>query len=262
MNAVRFTIPVCAVFLYGLAAAPAAADVTMKQKTSGKGVMAAAGDGEATVYLKGLKFRTDQVSGNRRTSMLMDANGTQMVMINHDKKEADVFDVAKSKEAMAGLVSISDIKSSFKPTGQTRQIAGSTCAVYDVSISMPVKMAEMPMTMSMVGPYCLAKNAPGAADFAAFYKAAADSGFIFGDPRAAKASPAPRAMTEMYRKLSELGAVYAMDMTMKMEGEGPMAALMAKMGNAGMSNEVTSVSTDPIADSVFEIPAGYKINKR
>jgi hypothetical protein len=262
MKAVRLAIPVCAVLACSLAAADAFADVTLKQKTGGKGMMAAAGDGESTVYLKGLKFRTDQTSGNRRTSMLMDANGSQMVLINHEKKEADVFDVAKSKEAMASVVSVSDIKSTITPTGQTRQIAGSTCAVYDVTITMPVKLADMPMTMSMTGPYCMVKNGPGAADFAAFYKAAAEGGFIFGDPRAAKASPAPRAMTEMYRKISELGTPFSMDMNMKMEGDGPMAAIMSKMGNAGMTSEVVSVSTDTIADAMFEIPAGYKINKR
>ena len=107
--------------------------------------------------------------------MLMDAGGTQMILLNHDKKEADVFDMAKMAESMAEVVSVSDIKSSFTPTGQTRQIAGATCTVYDVSITVPVKMADMAMTMSMSGPYCLVKNGPGQADFAAFYKAAAET---------------------------------------------------------------------------------------
>jgi hypothetical protein len=262
MKAVRFSIPACGVLIGALAASPAAADVTLKQKTSGKGPIGAAADGESTTYIKGLKFRSDQTAGNRQTSMLMDAGGSQMIVLNHEKKEADVFDMAKMNESMGELVSVSDIKSSFTPTGQTRQIAGSTCAVYDVSITMPVKIANMPMTMAMTGPYCLVKDGPGQADFAAFYKAAAEKGFVFGDPRAAKASPTPRAMTEMYRKMSELGVPFAMDTTIKTTGEGPMAALMGKMGNAGITSEVISASTESIAQSMFEIPAGYKINKR
>ena len=258
----RFAMAACSVLICTLVATPATADVTLKQKTSGKGLMGAAGDGESTTYVKGLKFRSDQGAGNRQTSMLMDVGGTQMVVINHDKKEADVFDMAKLGEQMSELVSVSDIKSSFTPTDKTRQIAGATCTVYDVSITMPVKIANMPMTMSMTGPYCLVKNGPGQADFAAFYKAAAEKGFVFGDPRAAKASPTPRAMTEMYRKMSELGVPFAMETTIKTQGEGPMAALMSKIGNAGMTSEVISVSTAPIADALFEIPAGYKINKR
>lgn len=261
MTSARVTIPVCAVFLCGLAAAPASADVTLKQKTSGKGAIGAAAEGESVAYVKGLKFRSDSTAGNRSTSMLMDAGGSQMVVINHDKKEAEVFDMSKMGEQMSELVTVSDIKSSFTPTGQTRQIAGQTCTVYDVSITMPVKIANMPMTMSMTGPYCLVKNGPGQADYAAFYKAAAERGLFFGDPRAAKASPLPRAMTEMYRKMSELGVPLAMDVTIKTQGEGPMAALMGKMGNAVMTTETTSVSTDPIADAMFEIPAGYKVKR-
>jgi hypothetical protein len=46
-----------------------------------------------------------------------------------------------------------------------------------------------------------------------------------------------------------------------MEASGPMAELMKKMGNT-IVTEVTTVSTAPIADSMFEIPAGYKVNKR
>lgn len=261
MNSVRFAIPVCAVFFGGLAAAPAFADVTLTQKTSGKGAIGSVAEGETVTYVKGLKFRSDQTAGNRRTSMLMDAGGTQMVVINHEKKEAEVFDTAKMGEQMSELVSVSDIKSTFTPTGQTRQVAGQTCTVYDVSIMMPVKLANMAMTMSMTGPYCLVKNGPGHDDFAAFYKAAAERGLFFGDPRAAKATPLPRAMAEMYRKMSELGVPLAMDVTIKMQGEGPMAALMSKMGNATMTTETTSVSTDTIADATFEIPAGYKVKR-
>jgi hypothetical protein len=46
------------------------------------------------------------------------------------------------------------------------------------------------------------------------------------------------------------------------EGGGPMAAIMSKMGGNSITSEVTSVSTDAVADSLFEVPAGYKVNKR
>jgi hypothetical protein len=262
MKSVRLAIPVCSLFLFGLAAAPAFADVTLKQKTTGKGAVGSVADGESTIYMKGLKFRNDQTNGNRRTTMLLDAGGSQMIVINHEKKEAEVYDTAKTGEQMAELVTVAEVKSSFTPTGQTRQVAGHTCTVYDVSVTMPVTIAKMPMTMSMSGPFCLAKGAPGQADYSAFYKAASERGLFFGDPRAAQASPLPRAMTEMYRKMSELGVALAMDVTIKTRGEGPMAALMAKMGGATMITETTAVSADPVADSIFEIPAGYKIQKR
>ena len=46
------------------------------------------------------------------------------------------------------------------------------------------------------------------------------------------------------------------------EGTSPMAAAMSKMGGNTITTEVVSVSTAAIADSVFDVPADYKVNKR
>jgi hypothetical protein len=61
--------------------------------------------------------------------------------------------------------------------------------------------------------------------------------------------------------MAELGVPLSMDVTMKMSGEGPMAAIMGKMGNNTFTNEAISLSTEAIADAMFEIPAGYKVKK-
>ena len=263
MKSTRLAIPLCALVICTFAAPPAFADVTLKQKSSGKGPIGGANEGETTTYIKGLKFRSDQTAGGKQITMLMDARGSVMTTLNHEKKEADVYDMTKLAESISEQISISDVKTSVTPTAQTRQIAGTTCTIHDIATTVPIKIANMPMTMSMSGPYCLAKNGTGHADFMKFYKAAAEKGFIFSDPRAAKAAGGQaRGMTEMYRKMAELGVPMAMDVTMKMQGEGPMAAIMAKMGNNTLSNEAISLSTDAIADAMFEIPAGYKVNKR
>jgi Domain of unknown function (DUF4412) len=253
----------CGVFLLALAlASPAAADVTTKQKSSGKG-LGGLMTGDVTQYVKGMKIRSDQTIGGKETSTILDAAAKQMIMLNHSKKEADVYDMTKMAEPLAKIAT-SDIKFDIKATGETRQIAGSTCAVHDVTVSLPMQMGgDAGMTLMMTGPYCLVKNGPGQADYQAFYRTIAENGFFMGDPRQAKAQPAQaKAMTEMYRKMSELGVPYSTEMNIKFEGGGPMAAIMSKMGGTSITNEVTSISTDPIADSVFEIPAGYKVNKR
>jgi hypothetical protein len=41
-----------------------------------------------------------------------------------------------------------------------------------------------------------------------------------------------------------------------------MAAMMNKMGGMTMLTEVVSVSSDAIADSMFDVPAGYKTKQR
>jgi hypothetical protein len=44
---------------------------------------------------------------------------------------------------------------------------------------------------------------------------------------------------------------------MTMEGTGQAAAALAQMGNMTMVTTVTALTTDPIAEEVFALPAGY-----
>jgi Domain of unknown function (DUF4412) len=243
-------------------ASPAAADVTTKHKSSGKG-MGGMMSGEMTQYVKGLKMRTDQNIGGQETTTIMDVAAKQMIVLNHAKKEATVFDMTSMSANLAKLP-VSEIKASITPTAQTRQIAGATCTVYDVKVTAPMSMrADAGMTLVMGGPHCLVKNGPGQADYTALYRAVAKNGFFIGDPAQANVQPAQaKAMTEMYSKMAELGVPYAAEMNITFEGSGPMAAMMSKMGGNSFGNEITSVSTAPIPDSTFEVPAGYKVNKR
>ena len=49
-----------------------------------------------------------------------------------------------------------------------------------------------------------------------------------------------------------------------MEGAdaGPMAGILAKMGNIEIQTVVESVETTPVADDLFAPPAGYKLNTK
>jgi Domain of unknown function (DUF4412) len=243
-------------------AAPATADVTTKHKSGGKG-MGGMMSGEMTQYVKGLKMRTDQNLAGQETTTIIDIAAKQMIVLHHAKKEADVFDMTKLSANMAKMP-VSDIKASITPTGQTRQIAGATCTVYDVKVTAPMSLrADAGLTLVMSGPHCLVKSGPGLAEYKALYRAVAENGFFLGDPAQASMQPSQaKAMTEMYSKMAELGVPYAAEMNITFEGSGPMAAMMSKMGGNSITNEVTSVSTAPIADSTFEVPAGYKVNKR
>jgi hypothetical protein len=241
-------------------AIPSRADVTITSKGGGTGMVGAL-SGDLTQYIKGLKIRMDQATGNgRNVTTIIDMAAKQMFVLNHEKKEVDVVDMGSLSASME-KAGVSDFTVSIKPTGQTRQIAGQSCTVHDLKVAVPMQMGNMKMAMVMSGPHCLVKNAPGQADYAAFYKAASESGG-FLDPQQAKTRPAAaKAMTDMYRKMAELGVPYATEMTIGFEGEGPMADMMKKMANT-ITTEVTSVSTSPIAASMFDVPAGYKINKR
>jgi hypothetical protein len=86
---------------------------------------------------------------------------------------------------------------------------------------------------------------------------------FLADPRTAAAQPGhAKGLATLYREIATHGVPLAQEMTIRFEGSGPMAGMMGKVGGSTLTTEVVSISTDPLPDSMFEIPAGYKINKR
>jgi hypothetical protein len=230
------------VALVGLVAlvTPAVADVTIKSSTTGKGI-GMGGTVTATTYIKGNKMRTDTVTGDTTRSVIFDLD-TQNVQT-------------------------SEMKASVKPNGKTKAIAGHTAAGYDAEITVPATMGGrdgMKMTVYLTGPMWIVKGAPGAAEYMNFYKNAVDKGWFFTDPRAAKGQPGQaKAMAEMYRQLAATGGIpYEQEMTIKMGGEGPMAGLMAKMGNVTMTTAVSSVEAGAVAVDLFTPPMGYRLKEQ
>jgi hypothetical protein len=247
-------------------ASPAAADVTVKQTTTGKG-MGMSGKIAGTTYIKGLKMRTDSVIGDTTRTMLFDIDAQKLYMFDSKKKEADVWDMAAFAGEMAQTVDTSEVKASLKANGQTKTLLGKTASGYDMVISMPTAVGgkkEMQMNVTLQGPMWVVKDAPGSADYLAFYKAAAEKGWIFSDPRAAKANYGQaRSLTEMYRQLAATGGVaYETTFEIKMSGEGPMAAIMAKMGGMSSTTTTESIEAGAIADTMFAVPADYKLNQK
>ena len=249
-------------------AAPASADVTLKQTTSGKG-LGLSSQMEGTTYIKGNKMRSDVVHGDRTMTTIFDLDAQTMTMFDSKKKEADVWDMAAFSAELAKTVDVSQMKASLTPTGQSKQIAGQDATGYNLEISMPALLAgsaELSMTVTLSGPVWIVKDAPGSADYIRFYQAAAEKGWVMSDPRAAKASPGPaRAMTEMYRQLAEAGGIaYEIDtqITMSATGSNPLGALLERMGNVSMATVIHGAETGPLPDDLFTAPAGYKLKAK
>jgi hypothetical protein len=246
-------------------AGPAFADVTLTQQVSGK-ALGIGGTAASTTYIKGAKMRTELVTGDTTRVTIFDLDAQKMYAFETRKKEADVYSLATLQADMAKAVDASAMKASLAPNGRSKDIGGKTATGYDMSMSVPTTMGggDMKMMLTMSGPVWIVKGAPGTADWANFYKQAADKGFIFGDPRAVKANPGQaKAMAEFYRRMAETGGIaYETEMTMKMDGDGPLAGLMAKMGGGSTSTTTTDVSAAPLADDLFAVPAGYKLRER
>ena len=247
-------------------AAPAWADLKLTQMVAGKG-MGMGGTIPTTTYIKGTKMRMDSaMSSDTTRTMIFDVGGQKIFIFDNKKKEADAWDMADYGKQVDSTVDASQMTASVKANGQTKQVAGKTADGYDMAISMPATIGDpksgMKMIINLTGPVWVVKGAPGTADYLQFYKAAAEKGFILGDPNAAKgAAGQMKAMTEMYRQLAATGGVpYETEMNIKMGGDGPMAAIMAKMGGMSSTTTVQSADTSALGDELFAPPAGYKVN--
>lgn len=245
--------------------APVFADVTIKSSMSGKG-MGMSGTTTSTTYIKGNKMRSDTVTGDTVRSVIFDVDAQKMISFDSKKKEALVYDMQKMAGDISKSVDMTGMKATVTPNGRTRQISGRTATGYDAEITVPAMMGGrdgMKMTVILTGPMWIVKGAPGAAEYMNFYKTAVEKGWFFTDPRAARGQPGQaKAMAEMYRQLAATGGIpYEQEMNIKMSGEGPMAAMMAKMGNLTMTTTVTSVDTAPVAADLFAPPAGYTLKE-
>jgi hypothetical protein len=246
-----------------LVAAPAAADVTTTATSSGKAMMVDL-SGTSVTRIKGNKMRIDNQKDGKETSVIIDIDGQRMIVLDSGKKEAEVTSLTKLQETL-GKVTVGEAKASVTATGETRTVAGFACKVHNLTVEVPFDMSgkgDMPATLVMSGPACLSKEAPGYADQLRLYTAAAEKGFIFGNPRQAQGPGAAmsRSMTQVQRKLAEAGVSLEQQINVKMTGEGPMA-MMGKMFNLNMGNAVTKIETGDVAADVFEVPAGYKVKQ-
>ncbi len=239
-----------------LSLAPLVADVTITSKIDMPGGM---GSGPSVMYIKGQKMRVEHGALANSMVMIIDAGTRQMISLHLSQHTADIYDLAKLGETVAKKISTDDIKVSVTPNSQTKTILGKACVGYNIAMTVPMTMGTMTMTMEMAGQNWIAKGVPGTADITAFWKTSAQNGIFFGDPQQLKTAPAQaKGMTEMFKALSELGGIsYGSTMQMKMSGTGPMAEVMSQRGGMTINTEVTAITTTPIADSMFQIPADF-----
>lgn len=249
-----------------LVLAPAQADVTIRATASGKG-LGMSGETQNVTYIKGLKMRSEATSGKASNVTIFDVDAQKMYILNDKKKEVEAWDMGAFTQEVNQAVAVEGMRATLTPNGQTKTLHGQTADGYNIEIVVPVTLGGpggMPMTMLLSGVSWIAKGAPGAEDYAAFYKGAAEKGWIFSDPRAAKGAPGQaKAMAQMYAEFSKIGGMpYESQMDIKAEGDGPIAAMMAKMGGVSTTTTIDSVETAPLDDALFQVPADYKLKER
>jgi hypothetical protein len=243
--------------------AAAQADVTLHATSTGQSAVMS-GKTETVTYIKGLKMRSEALSGKFSTASIYDVDAQKMIILDTKKKEATVWDMGAFTQEMGKSVDSGGVQASMKPNGQVKAVNGRNADGYDVNIVVPTTIGGSAVTMVLSGVSWLAKGAPGSAEYSAFYKGAGEKGWIFTDPRAAKGSPGQaKAMAEMYIEYAKIGALpVETDMTLKASGDGPVAAMMAKMGTVTTTTVIDSVDTGALDDALFQVPPDYAVKQR
>jgi len=250
-----------------LAAAGTAAyaDVTVVTTTAGKASIIDVG-GTSTNQIKGNRMRTDSVLGGRDNSLIIDLDGRRFVDVDDKKKSATVTPLDTLREHL-DKVGAGTIQATLTKTTQTKKIAGYDCTVHDITVNLPFSPTGhvgdgMDLNMLMSGQVCLSTSAPGLADYQKFYRASADSGFVFGDPRIVKSptgAAQAKAYAELTRKMAEAGMALESHVTISATGSGPMAAMMGKLAASDITSTVQQISTGELPAEKFDVPAGYKV---
>ncbi len=253
------------------------ADVTVVQTMTMEGAAAAAMGGaqlpRITMRIRGQKSRADIDVNGQVVSSIADIAARQVIVLTAATKTATITTPA-SIAAGGAPVTMPEVDMSFKPTGKTQTIDGQLCEEH--ALMMTIDMAEMmgqgqappeaaammkDVRMMMNGSIWIARGAPGAAEFAAFNKAAMETNLM-----SAVTGMAPGKSGGLDKLMEAAAAApgipYLTEMTMVFEGSGPMVAAMKQMGPMKMIQKVASVSTDAIADDAFKIPEGYTIEKK
>jgi hypothetical protein len=270
------------VVVFAVCTAAVHADVTIVTTTTIEGGMAAMGgqtmSPKITTRIKELRSRNDIDAQMIQMVTIADVAGKRVIVLRPDQKTAQIItsapaaDAAKDAPAPAGPPSI---ESSISPTGKSQVIDGIKCDEYAFSTAvnmsemkfgggMPPEAAEMMRGLKMVlkGSIWVAKDVPGAADYVAFQKAVAGAGDLGSVINGASGLGMP-GLDKMLKSIANVnGMAYLTEMTMTIEGTGQMAEMMQQMGPMKVTSKVTSITTDPIADDVFEIPAGYTVVKQ
>ena len=247
------------------------ADVTITSTTTMEGGAAGMMGGmtpKTVMRIKGNKARTDIDVAGQVVATIMDLQKKEIYMLRPDQKTAQLLNPASMD------VNMPKVEANYKPTGQKKTIEGAECEEYAFTVSMDMSQmgpggktapeaAEMMkgLKMTITGSTWIARSGPGVADYIAFQKAAAAANlgaFAAGGVPGMQTGGLEQVMKAM---ADAPGMPYLTEATMSMTGSGPIVEMMKQLGAMKITNKVSSISSEPIADDLLTLPADYKVVK-
>ena len=269
-------LAICA--LVALCSAAVRADVTVTTETTIDGPAAAMMGGampRMIMRIRGTKARTDIEVMGQSISTITDLTTRQVIVLTPSQKTAQVFDAARLDAQATSMPAMPKLDVAFEPSGRTQMIGGQPCDQFTFSMSLdmsqmgtlaplPKEALEMLKDAKMVtkGVVWVAKGAPGAAEYAAYVKAAAAANLLSAPGTTAGLGPAQGSLDQAMRLfLRAEGIAYLSEADVSLEGTAPIIELIRQLATMKMTNKVTDVSVMPIADDLFNMPADYTVAK-
>ena len=258
-----------------LSAAVVSADVTVTQSMTMEGQMAAMAAGklpQMVTRIKGLKARADIEMQGQTISSITDLISKQVTILQSATKTAMVMAAGLPPVPPGTPLALPKIDFDIKPTGQTKSIDGLSCSEHSLAMTLdmtamgggaqlPPEAAAAMKDVRLVanGAIWVTTSAPGVDEYITFQKAAVDGNLLAGLSGMLPQGGMDKLMAAV---ASAPGIPCLTEFTMSFEGTGPMVDAMKQMGPMKMVQKTTAISTDPVPEGIFVVPADYKIEKK
>src|SRR5688572_21940710 len=122
--------------------AAAHADVTVNTTTAGKASIIDV-TGTGVNLIKGNRMRTDTITRGRTDALIIDIDGRRFVNIDEKKKSVLVTPLDSISDDLA-KVGVGGLSSTLKKTSQVKKVAGFSCTVHDINVTMPFSLTGNP----------------------------------------------------------------------------------------------------------------------
>lgn len=241
-----------------LMAPPTLADITLVGR-SAIVAMNLQGAGQEKVWLDSTQVRRDLLDRGKAYSNLYDMKAHEITVLDHSQHLATVYDMTVLKQQLHVAVDEKAIKLDLQPTGRRHMLKRWPCIEHRLDFAMPAEVGEEKLSFEMAGTVWLAKNTPEQKETAAVLKLMQAPDFFMGVPGLNRSSQIQaQGLSVAVRRIAPLGLLCSVDVDMKYEGSGRVAALSKKM-TSRVSLTFDDYDTTPIAKGTFEIPQGYRV---
>ena len=266
-----------------LCSAGLAADVTVTITTTIEGGLAAGASNtgmspKVVTKISGAKSRTDLDTGDQVLTTIIDTESQPDAVPAPPRRPRCCSRSTRSRRVSRRC---RRFDAEVKATGRTRDIEGVPCTEF--AVMMKVNMAAMAagagsslppeaaallkdVFLRVEGSTWVARDAPGATDYAVFQKAAARAAMSALSRVSASGggqSPVPSGMERLFTGFPEAtGIPYLTELTTAVEGTGQFVALLQGLAQMKIVSKVTGVSTDAIPADTFTVPEGYTVVKQ